>query len=528
MLNIRNSFIVIFLLLFFHEGFAQATYPTSIFRSPVDFPIQLSGTFAELRDDHFHSGIDIKTGGVSGKPIYSIGEGYVSRVKVSPYGFGNAIYVTHPEGFVSVYAHLDHFSDAVQSVVFREQYKRKRFAVDLPLRPGLIQVKKGEVIARSGNSGSSAGPHLHFEIRDLETQRIINPLHFGFPVKDFIRPKICGLMVYPESNETTIDGKAEPVSYSVEGWGLVYRPQNYHRINVSGPFSLGICTYDLLNDAPNKNGVYRLELLVNGDRIWQWTADDFSFSETGYINSFIDYSTYSEQNRRYIRTAIDPNNRLSMYAPDSKSGVIFPQEGKLQSVFLRVFDFSGDTSLLTMEFIASKPLLSPQDEPKQPVQKIFHWDTENQFETDSVAVHMIKGSLFRDMNFTYSNEPLPEGITGFSALHHIGQPDAIAYLNYSLSIVPDSLPLIPQEKLCLAIYNNGKVSYAGGTFKDGRVHLRTRKFGHWFITADTTAPQIRVLNSNPLNEKGKPAALRFFVKDDFSGVASYNAYVNDQ
>ena len=189
----------IFLLFFSLSGIAQQPPEETDFRPPVDFRMLLSGTFGELRSGHFHSGIDIKTGGVTGKNIHSIGDGWVSRVKVSPYGFGNALYITHPEGYTSVYGHLEAFNNDLADYVLEEQYKQKRFSVDIPVPRGEFIFHKGDVIAKSGNSGSSAGPHLHFEIRDAATQNILNPLRFISGVKDYIRPKISGLMVYPES-----------------------------------------------------------------------------------------------------------------------------------------------------------------------------------------------------------------------------------------------------------------------------------------------------------------------------------------
>jgi len=302
----------IFLLFFSLSGIAQQPPEETDFRPPVDFRMLLSGTFGELRSGHFHSGIDIKTGGVTGKNIHSIGDGWVSRVKVSPYGFGNALYITHPEGYTSVYGHLEAFNNDLADYVLEEQYKQKRFSVDIPVPRGEFIFHKGDVIAKSGNSGSSAGPHLHFEIRDAATQNILNPLRFISGVKDYIRPKISGLMVYPESDYSLIDGANKTRKYNLEGWGPVYRLVDGYKINVSGPFSIGVKAYDLLNDSHNKNGVYRYEMFVDGEKTFGWQADEFAFAETRYINSLIDYASYAEKNGRYVRTAIDPNNRPSM------------------------------------------------------------------------------------------------------------------------------------------------------------------------------------------------------------------------
>lgn len=169
-------------------GFTQAKYPKNYFRSPVDFPILLAGSFGEVRKNHFHSGIDIRTNGVTGKPVRAVADGYVSRVNISSVGFGKAIYVTHPNGYTSVYGHLQGFNSLIGGYVKAQQYKQESFDLDIAVLPGVLPVKKGDIIAWSGNSGSSGGPHLHFELRDAATQETINPLLFGMPVKDQIPP----------------------------------------------------------------------------------------------------------------------------------------------------------------------------------------------------------------------------------------------------------------------------------------------------------------------------------------------------
>ncbi|PLW99257.1 MAG: hypothetical protein C0593_03665 [Marinilabiliales bacterium] len=521
-----SKFIFLFFILFSLSGMGQQPYSNVDFRSPVDFPILLSGTFGELRSGHFHSGIDIKTGGVSGKDIHAIGDGWVSRVKVSPGGFGNAIYITHPEGYTSVYAHLDEFGSKVSAYVLSEQYKRKSFAVDIPVAKGRFPVKKGEVIAKSGNSGSSAGPHLHFEIRDAATQNIINPLHFGFKVKDFIRPKITGLMVCPESDTTLIDGKNVARKYNLEGWGPVYRPADEYKISVSGPFSLGVKAHDILNDSYNKNGVYRYEMFVDNQKIFSWRADIFSFSETRYINSFVDYENYVNRNGRYIRTAIDPNNKLSMY--DGGNGIIdFKEPGEHTLKFLAL-DFAGDTSVLTIGFIASINPENPVDKyiSKSDENSVYlRWDEPNEITRDFMNLKMVSGTLFDDMDIVVKNEPLPQDIKGFSGLVTVGDITQTSYLNFDLALDVSETQTEVTDKICLAMYDEGEISFAGGSYDNGKVAIRTRSFGQYFVTADTIAPEITPVN---LSLQGGTKLLKFKISDDLSGISDYKAFFNDR
>lgn len=508
---------------------AQQEYPSDLFRAPVDFRILLSGTFGELRSGHFHSGIDIKTGGVTGKDIHAIGDGYISRIKVSPYGFGNALYITHPQGYVSVYAHLKHFSTELDTWVKQQQYKKESFAVDLPVGKNQFPVRKGDIIAQSGNSGSSGGPHLHFEIRDEATQRPLNPLLFGMKAKDFIRPKITGLMVYPESAGTTIDSKARPVTYNLQGWGPVYRIKDDKQITVSGPISFGISAYDLQNDSHNKNGVYCYEMEVDGVLVWQWKANIISFSEAGYINSFIDYSTYIKRRKRYVRTSVDPNNRLKMYPLKEGRGIVEFTDSGRHKVLLRAIDYSADTSCLTLNILhlPANGELAKIEDSNTPT-KLFQWDKSNEFSNEQCEIALVDGTLFDDMGFYYQKKKLPADVSGFSDLHHLNSHTDVAYLRFQVSIKPDHYPEGMEDKLCLATLTNDKVSYRGGEFHNDRVTTRTRNFGDYFVSIDTLAPEIKPINLKPKDAQARLRPIKFVIKDEFSGISTYRATINEQ
>ena len=196
-----------FILFFLMQGWlmSQNNYPKYDFRSPVGFPVLLSGSFGEVRKNHFHSGIDIRTDGESGKPVYAISDGYVSRINISAVGFGKAIYITHPNGYTSVYGHLSRFNNVIGSWIKNRQYQKESFEIDITAEPDVLPVRKGEIIAYSGNSGSSAGPHVHFEIRDTPTQETINPLLFGIPVRDNIPPVISNIKIYPLNENSLVN-----------------------------------------------------------------------------------------------------------------------------------------------------------------------------------------------------------------------------------------------------------------------------------------------------------------------------------
>ena len=202
---------------------AKTIYPKDYFRSPIDFRILLAGSFGELRKNHFHSGIDIRTEGVQGKPVYAVADGYVSRINISPTGFGKALYITHPNGYVSVYGHLKGFNRMIGTWIKDQQNKGESFAIDIPVDPGVLKVKKGDLVAYSGNSGATAGPHLHFELRDAATQDAIDPFLFGFDIKDNIPPQIWKVRIYPMDENSSVNSSDKPATFPVTAQGGTYR-----------------------------------------------------------------------------------------------------------------------------------------------------------------------------------------------------------------------------------------------------------------------------------------------------------------
>ena len=211
---LRTLLFLLTLFVSFGKVEAQSKYPKNYFRSPVEFKILLAGSFGEARKNHFHSGIDIRTEGVTGKPVHAVADGYISRINISSTGFGKALYITHPNGYTTVYGHLEGFNAKIGNWIRSQQYKQESFEVDIPLQPDILPVKKGDIIAYSGNTGASGGPHLHFEVRDAATQDAINPLLFGMPVVDDVLPKIYSIKIYPQGENSLVNFSNNPVSFT--------------------------------------------------------------------------------------------------------------------------------------------------------------------------------------------------------------------------------------------------------------------------------------------------------------------------
>ena len=268
--------IILFLFIISLSGFSQE------YRSPFDFPLFLSGTFGELRNDHFHTGIDIKTNEIEGHKLYAIEKGYISRIKVSTWGYGKVLYINHPNGHTSVYAHMLRFNDRIEALVQKKQYKKESFEIEIYLKKDQIEIKKGEIIGLAGNTGGSGGPHLHFEIRDTKTEKPLNPLNYGFKVTDNISPVISAIKIYPQDNakinnlskafkQNSTKNNSKNLKQGYDEYSI--NPQDSH-ITISGDVSFGISTFDRQNGAPNnKNGVYSIKLFLKRVNVFK---PDFS------------------------------------------------------------------------------------------------------------------------------------------------------------------------------------------------------------------------------------------------------------
>jgi len=515
------------ILLFSYNAGSQDTYPKGYFRSPVDFPILLSGTFGELRGTHFHSGIDIKTNGHNGAKIHAIADGYISRIKISAFGFGKTLYITHPNGYVSVYAHLDRFNKELAGHTKKKHYEEESFELNIFPEKNSLNVKKGEVIGYSGNSGYSFGPHLHFEIREEATQKPLNPLFFGFEVKDYIRPKITSLTVYPAARGVKVNGKTEPSSYDTEGWGEKYRLPGKDTVQVTGPVYLGVETHDLLNDAGNKNGVYSVEFQKSGETVFLFRAESFSFSETRYINSLIDYGKYVDKGQKIIRSKIDPNNLLSMYGNFGEGIIAFEEEG-LTKLAVEVKDINGNISRLVFHVSYDGSETSRQYAISASPENgsIFRYDKTNLFENRDIKLEIPYGALYDSFEFTYDTLPAVEG--SFSAIHRVHN-DHIplhTYCNLALRIPAGLSDKLKQKCLLAKVDEEGIFTTAGGEYNNGYITAAIREFGDYTIVADITPPEIIPLKYAGYKSVQGLKRISFKIKDELSGIKEYRGELN--
>lgn len=522
MYTMRLFFLTI-CVLWFVEGKPQSGANYN-YRSPLDINLFLSGTFGELRSDHFHSGVDFRTGGAEGQPVYAIADGFVSRVAVSPVGFGKAIYINHPiTGHMSVYAHLQGFNAAISRYVKQEQYKAESFAVNLFPEPTQFLVKRGELIGFAGNSGSSGGPHLHFEIRDAASQHVLNPLAFGFKTRDIIRPNITRLAVYPESLASSVLSKSTPAFFEVQGWGEQHRIKDHQKVRASGLISFGITTFDTGNDTPHKNGVYSIRLLIDSVTVFGFRADRFSFDETRYINSMIDFAFLQRNQSRIVRTKIDPFNKLSMYREMKGDGSFLVEEGKTYQVVYEVKDFHGNTSLLRFSIIGEKAPSFAQA--ALPDTNLVRAKAGRAISVKGAGfeVNIPANALYRDEIITYSATNSKEYL---SPLITIGSDEIPLHTAAELRIQPNSSHA-PIAKMVMVRIEKGKAPVAIDTKLSGNnISASVRKLGRFAVLADTVNPVIRPLNFGRNSVVDTLKTLIVQISDNLSGIQRIRPELN--
>lgn len=493
------------------------------FAAPVNIPLFLTGNFGELRNNHFHSGIDIKTEGRTGLPVYAAADGYISRISVSPFGFGNALYINHPNGTTTVYGHLDSFSEKVQQYVRENQYDKESFSVDLSPFSWKFPVKKGDLIAYSGNSGSSGGPHLHFEIRNSSTERTTNPLLYNFAIKDVISPKIISVMLFPESEDAAISGRQTKQYYETVFYGQAYHIQKNPVIPVCGTIGFGVQTIDYLDGNWSKCGIYSLQLKVDEETIYSFKMDEFGFDESRYINSHIDYDQKIRLGRSIYKTWIEPGNKLSIYNREDGNGLYTFSDEKVHEIKYEIADAYGNLSTLVFSVVSKK----------QNVQKVvkkgvlFNYDNDNKFEEEGIKLDFPEGTFYSNILFQYEHKPSFPGI--YSEVHGIHNKYMPVHQFFDVKVKPINLPGNLEDKALLAYVNpqTNKLAAIGGQYKYGWVEGKVRGFGYVAVAVDTIAPSIVPLSlkNGSLTESSQ---IRFKIRDNFSGIDNFRGTIDDK
>ncbi len=480
----------------------------STYQNPLDIPIALSGTFAEIRSSHFHAGIDIKTMGRQGLPVKAVSNGRVSRIRISTSGYGKVIYIDHPDFKTSVYAHLKKFSPKIEKYIKAVQYEKESYVVQKFPRKDALIVEAGEVIGYSGNTGGSFGPHLHFEIRDSKNQHPLNPLLFDLNVDDNLRPQLQKLFLYNENPDNVIfktkNASLERVNDSVYKTPILF---------ASGRLGLGIQMFDRQDLSYNKNGIYSIAVNVNGKPTFKYKFDEIDFNDSKYINLIIDYKNFKE-NRYRIQKLFRPKTaKFSFMDPALDRGFFNLEEGKSYQVLIEVSDFSGNTSYVETYVVGQKQ--KTKIEPSKG--NNINPELDYIFEFHPNEIYIPKNTFFNPIQLEIQTHS--DGIK-------IG-PDIHPFKGaYELSFKTDLKDSLKMKKSFIALKENDNLTYLPTENKNGKLTVKLKNFGDFVIASDLTPPSIKAVNFKNDQWLSGFKFLKIKIDDDFSGIKSYRGTIN--
>ena len=505
----------LFFLLFYCSIFAQVNYPKDYFSSPLAIPMQLSGNFGELRPNHFHAGFDLKTNQKEGLAVHAVADGYVSRIKISTFGNGKTIYITHANGYTSVYGHLQRATDSIEDIIKKTHYQEQSFEIEKYLKPGELVVKKGQIIALSGNSGASEGPHLHFEFRDNITENIINPMLFGFDkfFKDNKKPIIYNIYVYPLDNESLVNQSKRPLVLNL----ALQKDGTYlaDKVVANGKIGFGINTFDYDDVSFNKNGVYKVQTFYNGTPNFSYQFDTYSFDEMRYVNALIDYPMYKKTQQRVQKLFMKSPYNLSIIKADATNGVLNVVPNLTAQYRIEVSDFYGNLTTVSIPIVNEvlPVIIAKETVPKYLVKA----KNESNFSKENMSVFFHVNTFYEDfnLNFDVKNDTL--------LLHSDIVP---AHSNFTIEIEDHKFSEVQREKLFIGTIGSSKIGYNFTFRKDSIFKINVKTLGKYALVLDTFPPKINI--TKPIEGKwlSDKKSIQLTISDDLSGIKSYNGYLN--
>ena len=506
----------LFILLFYSSIFAQVNYPKDFFSLPLAIPMQLSGNFGELRPNHFHAGFDLKTMQKEGLEVHAVADGYVSRIKISTFGNGKTIYITHSNGYTSVYGHLQRATDSIEAFIKKTHYAEQSFEIEMYLKPGELVVKKGQIIAISGNTGASEGPHLHFEFRDNITENIINPMLFGFDkyMTDTKKPLISSIYVYPLDVNTIVNQSKRPLLLNL----VLQKDGTYlaDQVVANGKIGFGITTFDYDDVSFNKNGVYKVQTFFNGTPNFGYQFDTYSFDEMRYVNALIDYPRYKKTQQRVQKLFMRNPYKLTIIKTDETNGVLTVVPNLASVYRIEVSDFYGN---LTSVSIPIKYDVQPTIIVPEPILSKYFIKANNDsnFTKDNVSVSFPAGTFYDDfyLNFDVKNDTL--------YLHDDTVP---VHTNFTIEIIDNKFTETQREKLFIASIDDNKIKYNFTFRKDSVFSAKVKALGKFDLVLDTIPPKISIAKSVEGKWLSDKKLIQFTISDGLSGIKSYNGYLN--
>ncbi|MBR5139064.1 MAG: M23 family metallopeptidase [Alistipes sp.] len=529
----RRVFLLIILLFCATTLSAQKLDPAY-----YDYPLRnvagyYSANFGEMRPNHFHSGIDFKTDGVEGKPIVAVADGYISRISQSPTGYGLALYVTHPNGTTSVYGHLSRFRKDIADYVFAERHRLKQSSIDIYCKADQFPVKRGEEIAKSGNTGSSQGPHLHFEIRETSSQKTLNTISQRiYTPKDDISPYIMKVHYVEVDSVQGVPCHSKLNTYAVnKADANTYRTAHKSPIKVGRKGYFIVETSDRKNDVANTYGVYNMVAKVDGKAIFEYRNDGFEFSLSRYCNAISYYPIQRRSRNEAMRAAMLQGGTAHFYPTLVNNGVITTSAGQERKVEFIVTDDCGNTSTLEFDIIGKSDSECFRGEIADDATIVkYNKDFAHKID-ETLSIVIPKGSLYESIVLDYGRSDVEikadSTIKVLSSAYRIHNDNTPLQKSFGLVFTHPVEESLRPHTIMASVSNTGRLSPAGGRYRHNRLTARSSNFGTFCLVADTTAPTIRPQFEDGADCRGRDR-ISFRLSDNFSGVASYTVYIDGE
>jgi murein DD-endopeptidase MepM/ murein hydrolase activator NlpD len=509
----------VFFILVSAQIFPPKNYPQGYFIWPLVAKVGLAANFGELRPNHYHMGLDCKTQQRENITVVAAAEGYIAKVKIEPYGFGRCIYINHPNGLTTLYAHLNNFYPALEQYIKQQQYQLHSWKVFLDIPDSLFPVKKGQFIAYSGNTGGSRGPHTHFEIRDTKTDKALNPLLFGFAIPDNIAPDILRLAVYDRCISTY---EQTPRFYTLKKINGVYTTYSPLLIHNTDKVSFAITAYDRYSGSTNKNGVYEADLYDNETPVIGFQMDSISYDETRYLNAHIDYKLRSAGGPFVQHLSRLPGYSNGIYKEAAGNGVINLENDSIHQIKIEVKDVNGNTSFLKFGIQRGSVQIKQNDSSANYQQKEFHPGFINVFESENVHFYLPEISLYDSFRFRY-NEIIPAAGFPIYQLHNTTVPVQKMFpvkIKNSLTLHPD--------KIVMHRFANSKNDYAKAVNENGWYKASFREFGNFQLLEDTLPPTVTPIGFKEGIDAAKLNRIAFVIADATEELLNFNAVLDGQ
>ena len=511
-------------LVSYSQIFPVKNYPKGYFSWPVDAKIALAANFGELRPNHYHMGLDCKSDQMENRSVMAAADGYIAKVKIESFGFGRCIYIHHPNGLTTLYAHLNDFYPALERYVTDQQYQLKSWKVFLDLPAGLFTVKKGQFIAFSGNTGGSQGPHVHFEIRDTKTDKVLNPLLFGFPVADNIAPDILQLAVYDRTISTH---EQHPRFYPLKKVNGVFTTSPSLLIVNTDKVSFAITAYDRYSGSTNKNGIYQAVLSENDHPIIGFQLDSINYDETRYLNAHIDYKLHSSGGPYVQHLSRLPGYPNGIYHGHSGDGVIDIRDDLVHNIKIAVKDANGNTSLLQLDIQKNESKQIKITADTNPDHQIMEFRPGfiNVFENNQVRFYLPENALYDSIRFTFK-EIIPAQGNPIYQLHNGNIP---VHGMFPVNIKNPQANF--SDKMVMRRFWGDKEDYSKaehvtmGYDKDW-YKANFREFGNFQLLEDTSPPTITPIGIKEGMNISKLNRLAFVIKDNTKELEKFSAYLD--